>query len=99
MTTPPDVRRYLDNRQAEVDSAAQYCAMAENSPSATEAKVYESLAIIEEKHATFWEERLRTAGKSAGPRRPSWRARALIWCARRWGAASILPTVASHKRS
>jgi len=31
----------------------------------------------------------------AGPRRPSWRARVLIYCARRWGARAVLATVAS----
>jgi VIT1/CCC1 family predicted Fe2+/Mn2+ transporter len=96
MSTPADVRRYLANWQSEVDSAAQYRAMAASS-GAPEAKVYESLAVIEEKHASFWEDRLRAAGQAPGPRRPSWRARALMWSARRWGAASILPTVASHE--
>jgi VIT1/CCC1 family predicted Fe2+/Mn2+ transporter len=96
MTNHADVSRYLANWQAEVDSAAQYRAMAAGS-SAPEARVYESLAVIEEKHASFWEERLRSVGRTPGPRRPSWRARTLMWSARRWGAASILPTVASHE--
>jgi VIT1/CCC1 family predicted Fe2+/Mn2+ transporter len=97
MTTPDDVRRYAANWQGEVDSAAQYHAMAASEGSSDGAKVYESLAAIEEKHAAFWEERLAAAGHPAGPRKPSWRARVLIWCAKRWGARSILPTVASQE--
>jgi VIT1/CCC1 family predicted Fe2+/Mn2+ transporter len=97
MTTPDDVRRYRANWQGEVDSAAQYHAMAASEGSGEGAKVYESLAAIEEKHATFWEARLADAGHAPGPRKPSWRARILIYCARRWGARSILPTVASQE--
>jgi len=97
MTTPDDVRRYLTNWQGEVDSAAQYRAMAASEGGSPSAKVYEDLAGIEEKHASFWEERLRAAGHTPGPRKPSWRARVLIFCAGRWGARSILPTVASHE--
>jgi vacuolar iron transporter family protein len=92
-----DIRRYLANWQAEVDSTEQYLAMAAHEPEATTARVYESLAIIERKHVDFWEARLRTAGHEPGPRTPSWRARVLIYCARRWGARSVLETVASSE--
>jgi hypothetical protein len=97
MTTPADVRRYLANWQGEVDSAAQYRAMAEGEPEPETAKVYENLAAIEDKHASFWEDRLRKAGQPPPGRKPSWRARILMFCARRWGARSILPTVAAHE--
>jgi VIT1/CCC1 family predicted Fe2+/Mn2+ transporter len=97
MTTPDDVRRYMANWQGEVDSAAQYRAMAASEGSGDGAKVYESLAAIEEKHAAFWESRLADAGHAPGARKPSWRARILIWCAKRWGARSILPTIASQE--
>jgi vacuolar iron transporter family protein len=97
MTTLDDVRRYMANWQGEVDSAAQYRAMAASEAGSESAKVYESLAVIEEKHAAFWESRLAAAGHPPGERRPSWRARVLIFFARRWGASSILPTVASHE--
>jgi len=97
MTTSPDVRRYRSNWQGEVDSAALYRAMAQAEDGSANAKVYENLASIEEKHAAFWEERLGAAGHPPGTRKPSWRARILMWCARRWGAESVLPTVASHE--
>jgi VIT1/CCC1 family predicted Fe2+/Mn2+ transporter len=95
--TKADIARYLTNRQAEIDAAAQYRAMAEGEARATVADVYRKLAAVEEKHAGFWEERLHKAGVTTGPRAPSWRARTLVWLARRFGAELILPTVASQE--
>jgi vacuolar iron transporter family protein len=92
-----DVRRYLANWQAEVDSTMQYQAMAAHEPDKATARVYENLAEIERKHAEFWESRLRSAGRDPGPRKPSWRARILIFSARRWGAKSVLESVASSE--
>jgi VIT1/CCC1 family predicted Fe2+/Mn2+ transporter len=92
-----DIRRYLANWQAEVDSTEQYLAMAAHEPDVGTARVYENLAAIEKKHADFWETRLRAAGHDPGPRTPSWRARVLIFCVRRWGAKSVLETVASKE--
>lgn len=95
--TPADIRRYLANWHAEVDSTEQYLAMAAHEPDAGTARVYGNLAAIEKKHADFWETRLRAAGHDPGPRKASWRARILIFCVRRWGAKSVLETVASHE--
>jgi VIT1/CCC1 family predicted Fe2+/Mn2+ transporter len=92
-----DIRRYLANWQAEVDSTLQYEAMAQHEPDKGTARVYEHLADIERKHVEFWETRLRAAGHDPGPRKPSWRARVLVFCARRWGAKSVLETVASNE--
>ena len=92
-----DIGRYLANWHAEVDSTEQYLAMAAHEPDAATARVYENLAVIERKHVDFWETRLRAAGHDPGPRTPSWRARVLIFSARRWGARSVLETVASSE--
>jgi len=92
-----DILRYRANWQGEVDGAAIYRAMAGAEPDPKLGKVYESLAAIEEKHATFWEKHLREAGGPLGSRKPSWRARVLIWCARRWGASYVLPTMAHQE--
>jgi VIT1/CCC1 family predicted Fe2+/Mn2+ transporter len=94
-TSDDDVARWLENWREEVDSAAQYHAMAASEQRDEIADVYRQLAAIEEKHAAFWEERLRAAGRDPGPRRPSLRARALAWMARRFGAGLILPTIAA----
>jgi len=92
-----DVRRFRSNRQDEVDSAAQYHAMAAAEPDAAVAKIYRELADVEEKHAGFWEAQLRERGVEPGPRRASWRARVLAWIARRLGPRMILPTVARRE--
>jgi vacuolar iron transporter family protein len=95
--TDDDLRRFHANRQDEVDSAAQYRAMADAEPDAGVARVYRELADVEEKHAGFWEIKLRENGVEPGPRRPSWRARVLAWTARRIGPRAILPTVAQRE--
>ena len=90
-----DIARYRANRQSEVDGAAQYHAMAAGETRANVADLYRKLAAMEEKHAKFWEDRLQAAGVDPGPRRASWRARTLSWLARRFGAETILPTMAT----
>src|SRR5438552_5153049 len=95
MAKAADISRYLENWQEEVDSAAQYRAMAESDRRPQVADVYKRLGAVEEKHAAFWEEKLRAAGREPGPRRPSWRARTLAFIARRFGADLVLPTIAS----
>jgi VIT1/CCC1 family predicted Fe2+/Mn2+ transporter len=92
-----DVRRYLGNWQAEIDSTEQYLAMAAHEPDPATARVYQTLADMERKHVEFWETRLKAAGHTPGPRKPSWRARLLVFMARRWGARSVLETVASSE--
>lgn len=95
MTTAADLERYKKSRQDEIDSAAQYHAMAAAEPREGIADVYRRLAAIEEKHAAFWEDRLRAAGVDPGKRRPSFRARVLARLARRFGAQLVLPTIAA----
>lgn len=92
-----DLQRFRSNRQDEIDSAAEYRAMAGAEPDEAVAHVYRELAEIEEKHAAFWEAQLRARGADPGPARPSWRARVLGWVARRFGARLILPTVATRE--
>ena len=97
MASDDDLRRFFRNRQEEVDSAFQYRAMAASEAQETVRRIYLSLAETEERHAAFWEERLKQAGGALGPRRPSWRARTLAFFARRFGAQLVLPTVAARE--
>ncbi len=97
MAQPADVERYRENWQDEVDSAAEYRAMAQSEPDPKIAKVYSNLARMEEAHIGFWEEKLRAAGATVGERRPSWRSRALAWIAHRLGADAVLSTIAAKE--
>jgi len=91
--------RYRANRQDEVDSAALYRALADLEPDARLAEVYRRLAATEERHAGFWEERLRAAGVRVPEGRPGWRTRLLIAVARRFGTQLVLPTLNDLERA
>jgi VIT1/CCC1 family predicted Fe2+/Mn2+ transporter len=87
--------RYRANRQGEIDSAAVYRAMAASESSPQLTSVYERLATVEERHLGFWEDKLLSTGRDPGPRQPSWRARTMMFLARRFGPRLVLPTVAT----
>src|SRR5437667_5985524 len=92
-----EIPRYLENWQDEVDSAAEYRAMAAAEADPRLAKVYANLAAMEEAHIAFWEDRLGKAGASVPRRRPSWRSRVLGWVGRRFGPEVVLPTIAAKE--
>ena len=87
-----DLKRYRRNRQAEIDSATVYDALAVAETRATLSDVYRRLAATERAHAKFWADQLQSQGVApAGT--PSWRARTLRWLVRRFGAGFVLPTL------
>src|SRR5262249_7938160 len=92
-----DARRYLENWQDEVDSAAEYRAMAASESDPRLAKVYANLAAMEEGHIGPWEDRLRRAGATVPPRRASWRSRLLAAIARRLGPDLVIATIAAKE--
>jgi len=53
MRTAEDSRRYLENWQDEIDSAAEYRAMASSEPDGSLARVYGNLARMEEGHIAW----------------------------------------------
>ena len=91
--SPADLQRYCANRQAEIDSATLYDALAEAERTPALAEVYRRLAATERTHADFWETRLRAAGAPVPSSAPSRRARTLRWLARRFGPGFVLPTL------
>jgi VIT1/CCC1 family predicted Fe2+/Mn2+ transporter len=97
MTQPADLERYRENWQDEVDSAAEYRAMAASEPDPKIAQVYSNLAKMEEAHIAFWEDKLRAAGGKVGERRPTWRSRVLASIARRLGPDAVLSTIAAKE--
>ncbi|MBI1795310.1 MAG: VIT1/CCC1 transporter family protein [Chloroflexi bacterium] len=99
MTNTDDVKRYLANRQKEIDGAALYLALAEIEKQPQLAEVYARLSASEEKHASAWEKKLADLKAIAPPRRLSWRAATMIWLAKRFGSQFVLPTIASNERA
>jgi VIT1/CCC1 family predicted Fe2+/Mn2+ transporter len=88
-----DIARYMANWQDEVDSAALYRAVAGAESNAQLAGVYQKLAAAEERHAAFWEGKLRAAGRPVPPRKIGWRTRVLGGLAKRFGPQFVLPTI------
>ncbi len=88
-----DIARYMANWQDEVDSAALYRAVAAAESNAQLAGVYQKLAAAEERHAAFWEGKLRDAGRPVPPRKIGWRTRVLGGLAKRFGPQFVLPTM------
>lgn len=96
--TESDASRYRSNQQGEIDGEVVYRAMAAVEKNPSLASVYTRLAEIEAKHLDFWDDHLRAIGVEPGPRRPSWRARAMVLLAKRFGANIVLPIVATLER-
>ena len=95
MAEAQDVTRYRANLQGEIDSAALYRAMADRESDPRLAEVYRRLGAVEESHAAFWRARLSAAGARVPGSRPGWRARLLIWAAKRFGPDLVLPAAAT----
>jgi vacuolar iron transporter family protein len=88
-----DAQRWRLNLQDERDSAELYRRVADAEPDEALASVYRRLADVEERHAGFWEDRLRAAGLDVPSARIGWRTRLLGWLARRFGASFVVPTI------
>lgn len=93
MAAQNDITRYLENWQDEIESAFLYRALAKAESQPALAEVYRRLALTEQTHAQFWEEKLQRAGYSLPKRRIGWRTRMLALFAQWFGAQFILPTV------
>ena len=98
-TSSDDAQRLLANWRDEIDSAALYTALADLEDDDRLAEVYRRLAAAEERHAEFWEQRMRASGARVPERRPSWRTRLLVRVARRFGTQSVLPTLNDLERA
>lgn len=99
MSNTEDLKRYLANRQKEIDGAALYRVLAETEKQPHMAEVYAKLASSEEKHAAAWERKLESLKVSLPPRKPTWRAATMIWLARRFGPHFVLPTITNNEKA
>ncbi len=97
MPDPKELARYKSNLQAERDGAALYRTLAEIETQPPLVEVYRRLADSEDRHAAFWEQKIREAGGAVPPVRVSLRARALAWMGRRFGVRFVLPTIAGQE--
>jgi vacuolar iron transporter family protein len=91
----PATRSELSHWRDELDSATLYRALADLEKNPRLSEVYRRLAGVEERHAELWAERLRAAGVTLPHFKPSWRTRALITLAKRFGTGLVLPSIAS----
>jgi vacuolar iron transporter family protein len=96
-TSPADLARWRANLQSEVDGAHVYRAMARNAGDDRLAGLYSRMADAEDRHAELWRDRIRAADGTSAVE-PTWRARTLAAIARRFGAASVAPTVSRQER-
>jgi vacuolar iron transporter family protein len=92
------LRRYLTNLQGEIDSIALYKGLAQLETKPEVSSVYRRLAELEQDHAEFWKKRLSAIGHPIPELQTRWRTRALIWIARRFGPAFVLPIATSLER-
>ncbi|MGE5774843.1 MAG: ferritin family protein, partial [Chloroflexota bacterium] len=99
MSNAEDIKRYLGNRQKEIDGAALYAVLAETEKQPQMAEVYRKLATSEEKHAAGWEKKLEQLNVPIPSRKPTWRAATMIWLAKRFGPQFVLPTIASNEKA
>ena len=97
MGSRDELARYQANWQGEIDGAALYRTLADAEKQPQLAEVYRRLAESEEKHAKAWEQKMLAAGMAVPPRRFSRRARILMWLARRFGPAFVLPTITTQE--
>ncbi|HVO33216.1 MAG TPA: VIT1/CCC1 family protein [Elusimicrobiota bacterium] len=96
---PADLDRYRANWQGEIDSLTLYRAMAQAEKQPKLAEVYRRLAAVEEKHARFWEERLRSAGETVGPWKPTTATWCKVWLARLLSPRLVLPMIAAAEEN
>jgi VIT1/CCC1 family predicted Fe2+/Mn2+ transporter len=92
-----DVKRYRENLQGEIDAIALYALLGEKEESDTLKEFYERMVAVESVHAGVWRARLEAGGVDTSRMRPAWRARALMFIARRFGPSVVVPTIAERE--
>jgi VIT1/CCC1 family predicted Fe2+/Mn2+ transporter len=89
----PRTQVWMQNLVDERDGAALYDGLAKWEKDPARAAQFSEMADSERRHGAIWERRLQEAGIPLPPDRPSSRVRALVWLARRLGAATVVPLV------
>lgn len=94
-----DIKRYRENYQGEVDGVALYQRLSRAEKDPERAKIFLELADTEKGHLAHWERKLRDAGVTLGPAKPSTRVRILGFLADHLGARAVLPMVSAMESS
>lgn len=94
---PREQARLLGNWRAERDNSALYAGLGQLEREPRTRAVYLELSSAERRHADFWEERLRSQGRTVPAFRPSARVRVLIVLARHLGVGFIVPSVIARE--
>src|SRR2546423_4112476 len=98
MTTTNDIERYQRNIRAEQEGSLLYQELARTEQDPHLADLYRRMSETEQRHATIWAERLHNAGQPVPTYTSTWRIRALIWLAKRFGVSSVLPMISTMER-
>jgi len=89
-----EIKRLRANLGGERDAVFLYGRLAEAEANPDLAKLYRKLAETEERHVAFWEGRLKEEGAEVPPFRPSFRTRLTARFASRYGAQSVVRSIA-----
>ena len=98
MTDAGKAAQYQANWQDELNGEALYRALSEIEQRSPLKELYRRLAEAEERHSSFWEDKIRDARQSVPVFKLNWRTRTLIFLARRLGPEFVLPNIASMER-
>ncbi|MFN8639464.1 MAG: VIT1/CCC1 transporter family protein, partial [Dehalococcoidia bacterium] len=92
-TTHPDVSKYREFLQEEVDGLFIYHTLHDIEEDPDLKDLYERLIANEQRHLDLWQNELAKAGVDSTPGPPSMRARILMRLARTFGADLVLPII------
>ncbi|MGA2545787.1 MAG: VIT1/CCC1 transporter family protein [Rectinemataceae bacterium] len=94
-----EIKRLRANLDGERDAVFLYGRLADAEPNPDLAELYKKLAETERRHVSFWEGRLAEAGSGVPPFRPSFKARMTARFASRYGAQSVVSSIAKVERN
>lgn len=98
MVTQTEIERCLENWQDEIESAFLYIALSEAESHPALAEVYRKLAMTEETHAKFWQDKLISIGYGIPERKIGWRTLSLAKLAHWFGPKFVVPTINSMEQ-
>lgn len=84
-------KEWLHHLADESDAAFLYRILAELEADPSRARVYRELAGVEDRHVAIWEKLILEQGHAVPRSRPSVKARAMAWLARRLGPSFLAP--------